>query len=48
MRAMNHIQHIATDMYIIAVITVLGVFALTSAILISWPALAYLASKFLY
>ena len=31
--------------YTIAVMAVLGVFAFVSAILIAWPALAYLGSK---
>ena len=31
--------------YTIAVLTVLGIFALISATLIAWPALAYLGAK---
>ena len=33
------------DSYTIAVMGVLGVFAFASAILVAWPALAYLGSK---
>jgi len=31
--------------YTVAIMSVLGVFAFVSAILIAWPALAYLGSK---
>jgi len=31
--------------YALAVMTVLGVFAFVSAVLIAWPALAYLGAK---
>jgi hypothetical protein len=33
------------DLYLIGLIAVMGVVAIVSAILISWPAVAYLASK---
>jgi len=34
-----------SDMYVISTIAVLGIVAFLSAILIAWPALAYLGSK---
>jgi hypothetical protein len=33
------------DLYLMGLIAVMGVFAVVSAILVSWPAIAYLASK---
>lgn len=33
------------DLYIVAIIAMLGIFAFVSAVLIAWPALAYLGSK---
>ena len=36
----------AINAYIVIVLTVVGIFALASAIVISYPALAYIASKF--
>lgn len=34
------------DAYIVTIIGILGVFAFVSAVLIAWPALAYLLSPF--
>jgi hypothetical protein len=34
-----------SDFYIIATVAILGILAFISAILISWPALAYLSSQ---
>ena len=38
-------MNLASGSYVIAVLAVTGVFALISAVLIAWPALAYLGSK---
>jgi len=35
----------AKSSYLVVIIAVLGVFAFISAVLIAWPALAYIASK---
>ena len=40
-RTLNYIR----NYYIVAVMAILGVFAFATAVLVSWPALAYLASK---
>lgn len=45
MSAATMIIHSVKASYTIAVMAVLGVFAFVSAILIAWPALAYLGSK---
>jgi hypothetical protein len=42
--ASNVINNVKAS-YTVAIMSVLGVFAFTSAILISWPALAYLGAK---
>lgn len=42
--AANIVSHVKAS-YTVAVMGVLGVFAFVSAILIAWPALAYLGSK---
>lgn len=31
--------------YVVAIMAILGVFAFVTAVLISWPALAYMAAK---
>ena len=36
----------AKSTYVVVVLTVLGVFAFITAILVAWPAIAYFASKF--
>ena len=45
MKTANQLINKTKEMYVVAVIGLLGVFAFISAVLISWPALAYLASK---
>ena len=42
------ISNAAKSGYLVFVIGFLGLFAFMSAILIAWPALAYIASKFLH
>jgi len=41
----NSIINSVKASYTLVVMSVLGIFALVSAVLISWPALAYLGSK---
>jgi hypothetical protein len=36
---------VAKSSYLVVILGLLGVFAFISAVLIAWPALAYLASK---
>jgi len=36
---------VAKSSYLVVILALLGVFAFISAVLIAWPALAYLASK---
>lgn len=43
--ALNLINVVKSS-YTVAVMAVLGVFAFVSAVLIAWPALAYLGAKF--
>ena len=45
MNAANMILTSVKASYTIAVMAVLGVFAFISAVLIAWPALAYLCAK---
>lgn len=45
MLKLKSIQQAIAEAYIITVISILGIVAFTSAILIAWPALAYLGSK---
>jgi hypothetical protein len=47
MKAANRIVELVKESYICSIILVLGVFAFASAILIAYPALAYLASTLL-
>lgn len=42
---MENIISVVKNSYIAVIIGLLGVFAFLSAVLIAWPALAYLASK---
>ena len=44
-QSQNKMMDVAKNSYLIVVVGLLGVFALISAVLIAWPALAYLASK---
>lgn len=45
MKAATNMMNAVKASYTVAVMGVLGVFAFVSAILIAWPALAYLGSK---
>jgi hypothetical protein len=45
MKTATNIVNNVKASYTVAIMGVLGVFAFVSAILISWPALAYLGSK---
>lgn len=42
----NMVAETAKSTYVVVVLTVLGVFAFITAVLVAWPAVAYLASKF--
>lgn len=42
--AANVVNHVKAS-YTIAVMSILGIFAFVSAVLIAWPALAYLGAK---
>jgi hypothetical protein len=45
MNAATTLINSAKASYTVAMMTVLGVFAFVSAVLIAWPALAYLGAK---
>lgn len=45
MKTANGFFEMAKTGYVIALLVTLGVFAAISAVLIAWPALAYLGSK---
>ena len=45
MKSTIRLANLATDAYVVAVLALVGVFAIMSAILIAWPALAYIAAK---
>ena len=45
MKAQSRILDVVKANYMILVIALLGVFAFVSAILVAWPAVAYLAAK---
>jgi hypothetical protein len=45
MKAANSFFEMAKSGYVITLLVGLGVFAAVSAVLIAWPALAYLGSK---
>lgn len=45
MKAIARFTEIARSSYVVALLGALGVFALITAVLIAWPALAYLGSK---
>jgi len=45
MEAQSRLGDALSTGYVLALLGVVGVFALISAILIAWPALAYLGSK---
>ena len=44
-QAANMIVDTAKSTYVVAVLAVLGVFALITAVLVAWPAVSYFASK---
>lgn len=45
MKTQNRVVDTVKSSYMVLVIALLGILAFFSAILIAWPALAYLASK---
>ena len=45
MNANTRIANAATGTYVIALLALTGVFALITAVLIAWPALAYIGAK---
>ncbi len=45
MEKAKQLQTIIKESYLVAVLGILGVVAAVSAVLISWPALAYLGAK---
>ena len=45
MQAETNIAEVASSTYVIGVLVVTGIFAVLSALLIAWPALAYLSTK---
>lgn len=45
MKAIQTLKTKVADLYIVAIISLLGAFAFVSAVLIAWPALAYIGSK---
>lgn len=45
MKAITRNSEIARSSYLVVLLGALGVFALITAVLIAWPALAYLGSK---
>ena len=45
MKTQNRMMDTVKSSYLVIVIAMLGIFAFISAVLIAWPALAYIASK---
>jgi len=45
MKTQNSLMDTAKSSYLVLVIAALGIFAFISAVLIAWPALAYLGAK---
>jgi hypothetical protein len=45
MKTMNSVVETAKESYVVVVIAILGIAAFLSAVLIAYPALAYLGSK---
>lgn len=45
MKTLTTLKEKTSEMYIAVIIGILGVFAFISAVLIAWPALAYLGAK---
>ena len=45
MKAQSRLMDVVKTNYMVLVIALLGIFAFLSAILVAWPAIAYLAAK---
>lgn len=45
MKTATRFVDVASGAYVVTVLSVLGVFALVSSVLIAWPALAYIGAK---
>ena len=45
MKTQNNFMENVKSSYLVLVIAMLGIFAFISAVLIAWPALAYIGSK---
>lgn len=45
MKTTINFANLAADTYVIALLVLTGVFAAISAVLIAWPAIAYLGAK---
>ena len=45
MQAEGRLMNVAKTGYVLGLLGIVGVFAVISAVLIAWPALAYLGSK---
>lgn len=45
MKTQSRMMEVVKSSYLVLVIALLGVFAFISAVLIAWPALAYISSK---
>ena len=45
MKTQSRMMDVVKSSYLVIIIAMLGVFAFISAVLIAWPALAYIASK---
>jgi hypothetical protein len=46
MEAQNRLGDALSTAYVLGLLGIVGVFALISAVLVAWPALAYIGSKF--
>ena len=45
MKTQSRMMEVVKSSYLVLIIALLGVFAFISAVLIAWPALAYIGSK---
>ena len=45
MKAQSRLMDVVKTNYMVLVIALLGIFAFLSAVLVAWPAVAYLAAK---
>ena len=45
MKTQGRMMDVVKSSYLVIIIAMLGVFAFLSAVLIAWPALAYIAAK---